>query len=105
MHSPKALRFSVQLGILSYKTLAAMDAYNTELKAMVDVIDGKADRSVIRSSYEDAFETYKLVSFTPVVPFRRWAAQGSKDMGDPTRGGKGVQGASGRAGCVQLIRD
>ncbi|GFZ45750.1 hypothetical protein JCM24511_03479 [Saitozyma sp. JCM 24511] len=41
-----------------------MDAYNTELKAMVDVIDGKADRSVIRSSYEDAFETYKLARKT-----------------------------------------
>jgi hypothetical protein len=41
------------------------DCYHTELQAIIDVIDGEADSSAIKSSYADAAESYKLVS----VPF------------------------------------
>lgn len=34
----------------------------SEFSAIIDVIDGKADKSAILSPYEDAVETYKLVS-------------------------------------------
>ena len=38
------------------------DCYLHEISAIVDVIDGGADKSVILSSYQDAIETYKLAS-------------------------------------------
>ncbi|ORY33983.1 putative oxidoreductase C terminal-domain-containing protein [Naematelia encephala] len=36
------------------------DCYHSEFATLIDVIDGKADRSVILSPYEDAVETYKF---------------------------------------------
>jgi hypothetical protein len=38
------------------------DCYHSELQAMINVIDGKADSSILLSSYADAAESYKLVS-------------------------------------------
>ena len=37
------------------------DCYHSELQAMINVIDGKADSSTLLSSYADAAESYKLV--------------------------------------------
>jgi hypothetical protein len=39
------------------------DCYHSELQAMINVIDGKSDSSTLLSSYADAAESYKLVSF------------------------------------------
>ena len=41
---------------------------------MVDVVDGVADKSVILSTYEDAMESYKLVSERPhhIWPLTSW---------------------------------
>ncbi|WWD17283.1 hypothetical protein CI109_101723 [Kwoniella shandongensis] len=36
------------------------DCYYSEVSNLIDVIDGKADKSIILSSYEDAIESYKL---------------------------------------------
>ncbi|WVF71483.1 hypothetical protein IAT40_006289 [Kwoniella sp. CBS 6097] len=36
------------------------DCYLSEVEAIIDVVDGKADKSVILSSYEDAIQTYEL---------------------------------------------
>jgi hypothetical protein len=37
------------------------DCYHSELQAMINVVDGKADSSTLLSSYADAAESYKLV--------------------------------------------
>lgn len=37
------------------------DCYLGEFSTLIDVIDGKTDRSAILSSYDDALESYKLV--------------------------------------------
>ncbi|OCF36826.1 hypothetical protein I316_01422 [Kwoniella heveanensis BCC8398] len=36
------------------------DCYLSEVEAIINVVDGKADRSVILSPYEDAIQTYEL---------------------------------------------
>ncbi|WVQ67637.1 uncharacterized protein L199_005840 [Kwoniella botswanensis] len=36
------------------------DCYLTEIEAIIDVIDGKSDKSVILSPYEDAIKTYEF---------------------------------------------
>jgi hypothetical protein len=47
------------------------DCYYTELAAIIDVADGKADRSIILSPYEDAIKTYELVSSSR-FPIYHW---------------------------------
>jgi len=37
------------------------DCYFSEFSAIIDVIDGKADRAAILSTFQDAADTYKLV--------------------------------------------
>jgi len=47
------------------KTDRQDDCYHSEMQAMINVIDGKADTSTLLSSYADAAESYKLVSHCP----------------------------------------
>ncbi|WVR07063.1 hypothetical protein IAU60_004102 [Kwoniella sp. DSM 27419] len=52
------------------------DCYLSEFSAIIDVIDGTADASVILSSYEDAIESYKLTWAITRAGEQSWAARG-----------------------------
>lgn len=54
------------------------DCYHSEFQAIIDVIDGQADKSVILSSYADAAESYKLT----------WQIRLAGEKGYQARGGR-----------------
>ncbi|WVW83941.1 hypothetical protein I302_105964 [Kwoniella bestiolae CBS 10118] len=52
------------------------DCYLSEIEAIIDVIDGKSDRSVILSPYEDAIKTYEFTWAIRLAGEKAFAARG-----------------------------